>query len=368
MNWYRWLALALPVLAFLGCRSTRSNILVSNNTVELARVQDAQGRVEIYELKLASHSRESTLVVRSERVKLRPDLGFTLKEIDKGLAKKKSLTPYRGLYVQRVKEGGPASRVDILPGDILVSLNGVELMYNEQFEHLVKNNIDPENEVALGIMRGFESKKYFDLKMIPDTKKVTIPSTKAIPLDRAPTGGRAYVGIYMGTLPAEWTERIYGENRATILISGVVVGSPAYHAGLRAGDRILSVDGRYFETASELKEWIQDRGPQGAVGRFEVYQKQGGPCSAEVQFSDFHSTTDVDIPLLFEFYQDLYRTRWYFGPFGIVVNYKGSYQKSEVRETSYSRRFSCLFGLFKCTWSPVKSRTQLLWFINFDSN
>ncbi len=369
MKWYRWIVLILPILACLGCRSSRSNLLMSsNNTVELARVQDEQGHVEIYELKMARSSGESSLVVRSERVKLRPDLGFTLKEIDKGLAKKKSLTPYRGLYVNRLKEGGSASRAGILPGDILVSLNGVELMYNEQFEHLLKNSIDPENEVVLGIIRGFDRQEHFEVKMIPDAKKVTIPSTKAIPLDRAPTGGRPYVGIFMGTLPAEWTERIYGEKRSTILISGVVVGSPAYHAGLRAGDRILSVDGRNFETASELKKWILERGPQGGAGRFEVYQKQGGSYSTEVYFSDFHTTTDIDIPLAFEFYQDTYRTRWYFGPFGMVVNYKGSYQKSGVRETNYSRRFSCLLGLFKCTWGPVKSSTQLLWFINFNSH
>jgi len=46
------------------------------------------GRLEVYKLDLSANKRDLTLTVRSERIEERPDLGLTLREIDKHLAQR----------------------------------------------------------------------------------------------------------------------------------------------------------------------------------------------------------------------------------------------------------------------------------------
>jgi len=46
-----------------------------------------------------------------------------------------------------------------------------------------------------------------------------------------------------------------------VLLSGVEAGGPAYQAGLEAGDVIISVDGTYIYTVSELSTYIQKHAP-----------------------------------------------------------------------------------------------------------
>ena len=367
MKQLKWMIIFLPFLMLAGCVSVCKTSVYSDGSVELARVENEKG-VDIYELKRTGSKMNMTLVVRSERNSDRRDLGLTLNEVTKDLGQTKMLSPYRGLYVKEVKDGGAAARAGILPGDILTMVNGIEIMYLDQYNYILKNATAPESEVELVLLRGFENKEELVLKVVPDSIKVTIPSTPAIRLEPPGIEGPSYAGIVIGTLPAEWTQKIYGEDRSTVLISGVVIGSPAYLGGLRSGDRILSVNGAHFETATELKEWIMEHGPQGETVLFEVFQRQGGKFSAEVDLEEYDGSTDMDIPFLFELDHDAIETEWDFGPFGWIVEYDGRYCRSKSRDANYRRRVSCIIGLFKYRWGPDYGRVRLLWFLTFGSD
>jgi len=353
------------VLAFVnGC--TYNYTRLTRDTVELARVENGNGDIDIYELKRSDGSGESTLVIRSERVRVRSDLGITLKEIDKELAQEKMLTPFKGLYVQEVSEGGPGAGAGVLPGDVLLRINGIDVMYMDRFKHILANNITPESEVEIVVLRGFEEKADVALKATTEAKKVTIPSTKAVKLNPPGIDGPAYAGIVTSTLPAEWTEKIYGENLPTVLVSGVAIGSPAYTAGIRSGDRILSVNGIHYESSTELKRWIMDHGPLDETACFEVYHKTGGSFQAEVALDDYEGSTDFNIPLVFDLNHDVYKTDWEIG-LGLIFDYEGRYLKPDSRDLNYRREFSLVLGLIGYRWGPEISRTTLLWLIDFVS-
>jgi hypothetical protein len=360
-----WL-LILPLVGLTGCIVSYKDRW-DGRTVELSRMEDDDRNTEIYELKQASDEDGISLIVRSETVSERPELGFTLVEIDKNLAQEKMLTPYSGLYVQEVQSNGVAAKAGILPGDILTTVNGTEVLYLQLYEHVLKNN-PPESALALTLLRGFEHKKTVSLSVKPGFKQVMIPSTKAIPLDLPEVEGPTYAGLHIGTLPAEWTEKVYGERRPTVLISKVLIGSPAYRAGLRSGDRILTINELYFNSATAVKEWIMARGEDEETVRFEVYRKPDGVFRTDVRLRRVDEESHIIFPLIFTLDDNTRRTCWDVGPAGIVCGYDGIYRGSNNRSVNYQREISCLIGLINYTWSPETARLRLLWFIKIGSD
>jgi len=335
--------------------------------VELNRVEQEDGRLEVYKLDLAVNKRDLTLTVRTERVEERPDLGVTLIEIDKNLARRKSLTPYKGLYVDRVKSEGPAERAGVLTGDILMEAAGVELRYVDQYDHVLKTKVKLGSGVEVVVRRGHETQQELRVKLMPGAKKVRIPSTQAIPLATPRVGGPDYSGMIYGTLPAEWTERIFDDHRPTLIVGNVYVGSPAYLAGIRPGDRLMSVNGRYFENADRLKEQLQEWGARGENAHVEVFQHRGGRYHAEVDLREYRSSTNIKIPLVFVSNNTVEKTEWDLLPGGMLMGYSGMYRRSSTRDTNYQRVFSTVIGLYRRVWSPAGSQTRLLWFIRWGS-
>jgi len=362
------LALLSALILPLGCASTTAPFLNTGHPVELNRVEQEDGRLEVYKLDLASNKRDLTLTVRTERVEERPDLGLTLREIDKNLARRKSLDPYKGLYVDRVKSDGQAERAGVLTGDILMEVAGVELRYVDQYEHVLKTKVKLGGEAEIVVRRGHENQQELRLKLVPGAKKVRIPSTEAIPLQTPRAGGPEYSGMIYGTLPAEWTERIYDDHRPTLIVGNVYVGSPAYLAGIRPGDRLVSVNGRYFENADRLKQQLQEWGARGENAQIEVFQHRGGRYYTEVDLAQFSSSTNIKIPLVFVSNNSADRTEWDLLPGGLLMGYSGEYRRSSTRDTNYWRVFSTAVGLYRREWSPNGSRTRLLWFIRWGSH
>jgi len=364
MQTYRPWIFALLLVFMTGCTTSYSNRW-DGGSVELSRTESEDQNKEIYELKQASDEDEITLVVRSEQVQERSDLGVILLEIGKAMAQEKLLTPFSGLYVKEVNRGGPAEAAGILPGDILTTVNGTEVLYLDLFDHILQVN-PADTALALTLLRGFEQKGGISLNVTPAVKKVLIPTTKAIPLEPPQVKGPCYAGLMIGTLPTEWTEKVYGDNRSTVLISKVLVGSPAYCAGLRSGDRILSVNESYFETATELKEWIIEQGEEEETIRFEVFQNKGGNFRTEVDLERTDGEYEVAFPFLFDMDHNIRRTDWDLG-LGLISNYDGQYLRTGSRKVNYRRELSFVLDLINYTWTPESSRLSLLWIFEIGS-
>ena len=66
---------------------------------------------------------------------------------------------------------------------------------------------------------------------------------------RGRTAARAYLGV------------TFDDQARDLRVFNVDRGSPAFRAGLRRGDQILSIDGREFDSYSEAVDYIQDRSP-----------------------------------------------------------------------------------------------------------
>ena len=358
-------AALLTALLFGGC-TLSMNRIYTERPEEILLFRGEEGREESYRIKHHPGQGKVLLVVTTKKGVDRPDPGLTLVEVDKELARRKDLVPFRGLYVKAVEEGGAADKAGILPGDLLVKAAGQDLLYSEQWRDLLRRNVPPEKPIPVMVLRGFE-KQVVAATLVPGRRREIIPSSRTVPLGTLDGQPHPHAGFVPATMPAEWTERIYGEKRTTVVIGGVVVGSPAYLAGIRPGDRVVSADGRPLADAGELAARVREKVRAGEDLPIQVFHRKGGLHRATVELEDYTDHAQVQVPLLFR-YEDKERgTEWSTGPFGWIAGYRGHYRRRTTREASYSRRFSCILDLVSVSWTEEESRVRLLWFIKFSS-
>jgi hypothetical protein len=188
-------------------------------------------------------------------------------------------------------------------------------------------------------------------------------------------------GLQLATLPPEYAEPIYAQPASVAVVSGVVVGSPAYAAGLRGGDRVLSCNGQPVTTAAEVGELL--RRPPAPAGdgtsskasthRLDL-EVEGplGPHQAGVEVvHDIYGHSSLKIPIVYESSRSVDRTRWslldFIFQFG--ANYTSRDLRSDTREPLSEWDLSILpFGMFEFERGPKGSSTTLFWWIRFRSS
>lgn len=297
--------------------------------------------------------------VRREK-RTRADFGLRLREITKAMARERRLVPYRGLFVVSVVEGGAAARAGLLPGDVLLSLDGTELHYRDQFETL-RRRLRPGDGVTLVVARGSRELK---LRLVPTAREEEETVREEVPLRVPPApAGRPRIGLALATLPAPWSRRVFGAEGPAALVTTVEVGSPAHRAGLLPGDRVVAVGGRPVGDAAAAQEALR-RAPAGRPLKVEVVRGRER-YAAEVVPAEYRHERRFTIPFLLDVEETPARLDWTVGPFGIVARYRRVYAPGPGRGPQAWRRFSFLWGAFAWAETPAGRRVRVLWFIRF---
>ncbi len=175
-----------------------------------------------------------------------------------------------GILVGSVAADSPAAKAGVVRGDIILEANGKAV--NQPAElGTIMNALKAGDTLTLKVQHGDQTR---DLK-------VTLGDQN----------GKAYLGI----APANVFEKLYdrffgrgskGGGAAPAALKGalvveVVAGGPAEKAGLKAGDQILSVNGKEISGSNDLTAAIQALKP-GDVVTLSV-QKKGETSAADVK-------------------------------------------------------------------------------------
>lgn len=327
-----------------------------------------------------------------------PFLGVYAEDVDRGRAKETGANAWEGVWISRVSNGEPADRAGICRGDIVLKLNGKDVTGREQFLDLIATS-KLEQPMSLLVRQhrkegaAIDSERTITVEVTARGKKVRKSTTDSIPLEHS-KGVQSYTGLQVAGLDADLANQIYGTNEAVTLVTGVVTGSPAYDAGLRAGDRITRIDGRPLQTVQDVRDAVlarvQSASPEAPT--YDLATSRTTPLNTGLRSDSIqvevdgplgpHQTTmDISdsindrsrfyIPIIANYTGTVNQTKMGFLNFifQFGFNYKSRIYRSATRARNETSHLSILpLGMFRISHGRKGSHYTLFWFINFGSD
>jgi len=219
-------------------------------------------------------------------------LGVTLEEMTPADAKERKLPSHSGVRVQAVQPNGPAEKAGVKPGDVVLKVNGEAARSIAQVRRLV--NETPIAQKALLTL--FRDGKTLDIPVAPEaaspveelqnrlrqfqrepprrdffwgdpTPGPRTPQQEPFVIPRPPTRqfewplfewspGAARLGVVVQELGPQLAE--YFKVKGGVLVASVTSDSPAFRAGIKAGDVVTAVNGKAVGAPAELLRMIRD--------------------------------------------------------------------------------------------------------------
>jgi S1-C subfamily serine protease len=163
-------------------------------------------------------------------------------------------------------------------------------------------------------------------------------------------------GLSFCSLDAETSMNIYGTPEPRVLLSRVQVGTPAWLAGLRRGDRVLTVEGRAPSTAEEAVKFLF--GPPGARVVIGIETPEGPRRFEFPREEDVEASHGLSIPLIAGATWD----RRYSGSYvlaGILWSRVAIWWNVPEREQAYAAETGTLLWLIRVRSSPESATLYL---------
>ena len=179
-------------------------------------------------------------------------LGLVIQEVNQSLADSFGLKKPAGALVSSVEKGSPAAKAGIEPGDVILGINGKEVVNSADLPATVAT-ITPGETAKLQVWRG-GSTRNVDVQVGKFSDEKIAANDKA----EAPNGR---LGVAARALTAE-------EQRRAEIAGGVLVqdvGGAAARAGIQPGDIILSVNGERIGSVEQLRNVVGKAGKRVAV-------------------------------------------------------------------------------------------------------
>ena len=127
-----------------------------------------------------------------------------------------------GVMVRAIVDNSPAAEAGIQPGDIVLEVNGQPIHSSADLSNMV-NSAEEETEISLTLLR--------DGQEVPATVKTKFDEQQQ--------------------------QRVIGVYTAWNMVSQVDESSPAYEAGIRAGDTVYSINGQLIYNPERVSGAVQ---------------------------------------------------------------------------------------------------------------
>ena len=185
-------------------------------------------------------------------------LGVGIQDVDEGLAESFGLDKAGGVLIVDVQDDTPAAKAGIKSQDILVKLNGIELLDSQDLRNRIAQTI-PGTSVTLEIMR---DGKPLELKVEigeqpADFGNVAHGGNGSSPLSS--------FGLVVQELTPDLAEQLGFQGLQGVVISEVEPGSSAAEIGLKPGYLIEEVQKVKVAGMEDLKQVMQQTDASGRV-------------------------------------------------------------------------------------------------------
>ena len=170
----------------------------------------------------------------------RGQLGVSIQNLTPELGEALGAKTTQGAVIGRVQPGSAAEDAGLEQGDVIVGLNGAP----------IQDSADLRNRVGL-LQPGGKAEIKFIRKGQERTVSATVGKPAAAAKAAAATAGVKDVPLLAGVqLEVQPARR--GENGGRILVAKVEADTPAWQAGLRPGDMLLSVNQQRVSTIEDV--------------------------------------------------------------------------------------------------------------------
>ena len=175
-------------------------------------------------------------------------LGVSLmaSDSDKANARELGIEGKKGAFVAHVFQNGPADKGGILPGDLVVSLDGKDVKSQDQLVRLV-GDVPAGTTVAVGVIRGG---KRVDLRVRIDARDKNVASS-----DRD-----LFPGLDVVSLQSERIDKdkLPKNAKQGVTVVNVIAKSPAASMGVKIGDIITEVNGSRIDGMGDFYKALND--------------------------------------------------------------------------------------------------------------
>jgi len=174
-------------------------------------------------------------------------LGVEIQSITKDIANSLDLQQVSGALVANVLADTPAKKAGILPGDVIIEVNGKSIENAKALSSLIAN-MEAGKSVELGIWR-LGSKKTINLILGQMSNKIASDGEQG--------------SVELGLTLDEITPQTRKQYQLSANVTGVVIvevkeGSPAAEKGLKSGDVIMMVNQEKVSTPLGLVEKVKE--------------------------------------------------------------------------------------------------------------
>ncbi len=185
-------------------------------------------------------------------------LGVRIQNVDDSIAESLGLGSARGALIAGVDDHGPAKPAGLLPGDVVIKFDGVEIKESRDLPKLVAS-MAVGKEVTVVIMRkGQELTKTVKLGRLEDGEKQA--ALTGVEPDKADADSSAFAksfGLELSGLTDELRKTYKFKDKAKgVVVSSVEANSPAAEKGLQAGDLIEEVNQQEVSKPADIARVI----------------------------------------------------------------------------------------------------------------
>lgn len=210
-------------------------------------------------------------------------LGVYTEDVNKNNFAKFGLRDVRGVAITKVEDDSPAAKAGLLVNDVIVKIDGDEVSSVRKLNRLI-SEIAPDHSATITILRNGqqmdvtavlekrEMKMFNGTFTVPNVQMPNIqiprvempkvaPQVWTVPPGNVMSTGdgvamffgtNRQIGVSVSSLGKQLGDYFGVEDGKGLLVTNVRADSPAFKAGIRAGDVIVQVDGKPVATTMDL--------------------------------------------------------------------------------------------------------------------